>query len=72
LSLSVSGPGIINVHGLKIDSYPLTVNFFEGLPVTLEAVPTNGGVWAGWSDGVMEQTRVVNPGEIESLAAVFK
>ena len=72
LSLSVSGPGIINVHGLKIDSYPLSVNFFEGFPVTLEAVPTNGGVWAGWSDGVMEQTRVVNPGEIESLAAVFK
>ncbi|MBR4398811.1 MAG: CotH kinase family protein [Fibrobacter sp.] len=72
LSLSVSGPGIIKVHGLKIDTYPITVNFFEGLPVTLEAEPTDGGVWAGWSDGVMEQTRVVNPGEMESLAAVFK
>ena len=72
LSLSVSGPGIINVHGLKIDSYPLTVNFFEGLPVMLEAVPTNGGVWAGWSDGVMEQARYVSPGEVESLTAVFK
>ncbi len=72
LSLSVSGPGVINVHGLKIDSYPLTVNFFEGRPVTLEAVPTNGGVWAGWSDGVMETVRSVNPGEIKSLTAVFK
>ena len=72
LSLSVSGPGIINVHGLKIDSYPLVVNFFEGLSVMLEAVPTNGGVWAGWSDGVMEQTRYVSPGEVETLTAVFK
>lgn len=72
LSLSVSGPGIINVHGLKIDSYPLEVNFFEGLSVMLEAVPTNGGVWAGWSDGVMEQTRYVSPGEVETLTAVFK
>ena len=72
LSLSVSGPGIIKVHGLKIDSYPLTVNFFEGLPVTLEAMPTDGGIWAGWSDGVMETVRSVNPGEIKSLTAVFK
>lgn len=72
LSLSVSGPGKISVHGLPIDSYPLTVNFFEGLPVTLEAVPTLGGVWAGWSDGVMDPVRIVNPGEIESLAAMFK
>ena len=72
LSLSVSGPGIIKVHGLKIDSYPLAVNFFEGLPVMLEAVPTDGGVWAGWSDGVMETVRSVNPGEIKSLTAVFR
>ncbi|SHK74307.1 CotH protein [Fibrobacter sp. UWOV1] len=72
LSLSVSGPGIIKVHGLKIDSYPLAVNFFEGLPVTLEAEPTVGGVWAGWNDGVMEQVRSVNPGEIDALTAVFK
>ncbi len=72
LSLSVSGPGIIKVHGLKIDSYPLTVNFFEGHPVTLEAMPTDGGIWAGWSDGEMEQVRSVNPGEIDALTAVFK
>lgn len=72
LSLSVSGPGIIKVHGLKIDSYPLTVNFFEGLPVTFEAMPTDGGIWAGWSDGEMEQVRSVNPGEIDALTAVFK
>ena len=72
LSLSVSGPGVINVHGLKIDSYPLTVNFFEGTPVQISAEPTAGGIWAGWSDGVMEQTRFVNPGETERLTAVFK
>ena len=72
LSLSVNGPGTISVHGLPIDSYSMTINFFEGFPVTLTALPALGGVWAGWSDGVLEQTRVVKPGKIESLTATFK
>ncbi|MBR5412796.1 MAG: CotH kinase family protein [Fibrobacter sp.] len=72
VTLSVTGSGTILVHGLKLDANLMTVNFFEGFPVTISAVPTAGGIWAGWSDGVLEQTRVVNPGEIESLSAVFK
>jgi hypothetical protein len=49
----------------------MTVNFFEGFPVEISAAPSAGAVWAGWSDGVMEQTRMVNPGEISSLTANF-
>jgi hypothetical protein len=72
VTLSVKGPGAIYVHGLELDANPMTVNFFEGYPVTVTAVPTAGGLWAGWSDGVMEQTRFVNPGETERLTAIFK
>ena len=72
VTLSVTGPGTILVHGLVLDVASLVVPFFEGTPVLLSAEPTAGGVWAGWSDGVMEQTRYVSPGEVETLTAVFK
>ena len=72
VTLSVTGPGTILVHGLALDVASLVVPFFEGTPVLLSAEPTAGGVWAGWSDGVMEQTRYVSPGEVSVLTAVFK
>ena len=72
VTLSVNGSGAILVHGLKLDTSPMTVNFFEGFPVTVTAAADAGSVWSGWSDGVMETTRTVVPGEIESLTAVFK
>ena len=71
-SLSVSGPGTINVHGLPIDSYPMTVNFFEGYPVTVSAQPAPGGIWAGWSDGEMSETRTIVPEKATLLTALFK
>ena len=71
VTLSVNGPGSILVHGLRLDASPLTVNFFEGFPVEVYATPSAGGVWAGWSDGVMEMTRVVIPGETAALVANF-
>ena len=72
VTLSVTGPGYISVHGLKIDQASVTVNFFEGTPVSVSAVPHAGGIWTGWSDGVMEQTRTVLPGELQILGATFK
>ena len=72
VTLSVDGPGAVLVHGLRLDTNPVTVNFFEGFPVELTAVPSAGGVWAGWGDGVMDATRMVTPGEITSLKAFFK
>jgi hypothetical protein len=72
VTLSVNGSGAILVHGLKLDASPMVVNFFDGFPVTVTAVANAGSIWSGWSDGVMEMTRTVVPGEIESLTAVFK
>ncbi|WP_407455942.1 CotH kinase family protein [Fibrobacter sp.] len=71
IKLSVNGPGNILVHGLRLDASSMTVNFFEGFPVEVSAMPSAGGVWAGWSDGVMDVTRVVVPGEIPALTANF-
>ncbi|MBR2091635.1 MAG: CotH kinase family protein [Fibrobacter sp.] len=72
MTLSASGPGTVTVHGLPLDSPTLTIPFFAGTPVTITAEASAGGVWAGWSDGVVEQTRTVLPGEIPSLTASFK
>lgn len=70
--LSVSGRGSVLINGLKLDSPELSVNFFTGVPVLLTAVPEAGGVWTGWSDGEINETRVVMPGEVQSLMAVFR
>jgi hypothetical protein len=72
VKLAVSGPGAVCVHGLTLDESPMTVNLFKGFPVTVTAVPAAGGVWAGWDDGEMGETRTVMPGEEASLMASFK
>ena len=72
MTLSASGPGTVAVHGLPLDSPTLSIPFFAGTPVTITAETAEGGVWTGWSDGVLEQTRTVLPGEIQALTANFR
>lgn len=72
VTLSVEGDGKIYVHGLSIDKYPTKIPFFESVPVTISAVPDAGFMWTGWSDGVQEPIRVINPQEISSLTAIFQ
>ena len=72
VNLSVNGSGSILVHGLKLDTSPMSVNFFKGFPVTVTAVASAGGIWAGWSDGVMDETRAFLPEKLSSLTANFK
>ncbi len=72
VNLSVIGKGDILIHGLPVGQYPVDVNFFKGLKVEISAAPRNGYVWAGWSDGVQEQNRVISPSEITSITAYFK
>ena len=72
MQLATQGNGTIKVNGLPVDQSSLTVDFFRGIPVTLTAEPKSGGVFSGWSDGVSEATRKVNPGEVTSVTAVFK
>lgn len=70
--LSVDGPGKILVHDLPLDRSPLVVDFFEGLNVVVSAMPDPGYVWMGWSDGVQEPVRIVVPGEMSGVTAVFR
>ncbi len=71
MTLSAQGSGTILVDGLPLDQSTMQLTFYTGVPVTLTA-KGNSGVFTGWSDGVTDVTRKVNPGEVSSLTAVFR
>lgn len=71
VTLNVEGSGSVLVHNLPIGK-SANVNFFRGVPVTVTAVPENGSVFNGWSDGESAATRTFNPGEVTTLVARFK
>lgn len=72
MTLSVIGNGSLRVHGLKLDGYPLTVNFFMDFPVQIAAEPAPGHLFEAWDDGVTDPVRWINPVEVNSLTALFK
>ena len=51
--------GRVRVNAIDVDDYPWTGRYFQEVPVTLEAVPASGTVFAGWSDPAWPQTTVV-------------
>lgn len=72
VTLSSVGNGSVAVHGLLLDRPQMVVNFFEGFPVEISAVPAAGSVFVQWSDGLTDPTRVVTPGTVDKVEAVFK
>lgn len=71
MTLTAQGSGKILVDGLPLDQSSMTLTFYTGVPVTLTA-QGESGVFTGWSDGVTDVTRKVNPGEVTTLTAVFR
>ena len=51
--------GRVRVNSIEVDEYPWTGRYFQEVPVTLEAIPINGAVFAGWLDPTWPQTPVV-------------
>jgi hypothetical protein len=72
MTLTAQGSGQILVDGLPLDQSTMKVTFYTGVPVTLTARAGTGATFTGWSDGVKDVTRKVNPGEVNSVTAVFK
>ena len=72
MTLTAQGSGQILVDGLPLDQSTMKVTFYTGVPVTLTARAGSGATFTGWSDGVTDVTRKVNPGEVNSVTAVFK
>ena len=72
MTLTSQGSGVIYVDGLALDQSSMKLTFYTGVPVTLTAEAKSGSSFTGWSDGVTDVTRKVNPGEVTSITAVFK
>ena len=71
VKLATKGPGTLLVHGLPLSEPETTVDFFEGFPVTLTAMPENGHKWGGWSDGDTSTTRIILPEAWHTFCANF-
>ena len=72
ITFSTKGSGTILVHGLPLSNNPVTIKFFDNLPVLITAQPQNGHIWQGWNDGEKNATRIIHPKTKEELIAIFK
>ncbi|MCQ2108432.1 MAG: CotH kinase family protein [Fibrobacter sp.] len=72
VSIAASGKGSVEVDGMKLPSSSYSGKFFAGVGMTLEAKEVDGGMFIGWSDGVTEKVRYVEPTDGATYTANFK
>ena len=72
VSISTSGSGTVLVEGMKLPKVPYQGKFFAGTEMELTAVPTNGGVFNGWSDGSNENPHKIQITGNVNITAQFK
>ena len=72
VNLAVTGNGYISVEGRPVTTSTFAGKFFAGIGMIIEAFPTNGSVFAGWSDGETANPRFVLNEDGASYTAVFK
>ena len=72
VSIKATGNGSVLMEGAMLPSKDFKGKFFVGNPILLTAVPENGGVFTGWSDGVTDNPRLVETKEGASFTAVFQ
>ncbi len=64
----------IQINSIKLDSFPWNGNYFQGVPINLEAIPKSGYVFAGWTGDIETSERVITytPIEKNNLVAFFQ
>ncbi|MDR1759672.1 MAG: CotH kinase family protein [Fibrobacter sp.] len=72
VTIARKGNGLVTVHNLPLDASPMTVQFFEGTPVTVAAYTQAGSTFVRWSDGETSPVRVFDPAVLDTLTAEFK
>ena len=71
VSISTSGSGTVLVDGMKLPSTNYQGKFYAGNDLLLQAVPSNGAIFSGWSDGSTENPRKFTPNG-QPITANFK
>lgn len=73
VSISTSGSGTVLVDGMKLPKSNYQGKFYADNDLMLTAVPSNGAIFAGWSDGSTENPRKFQlNGGSASITAQFK
>ena len=72
VSIKASGNGSVLMEGAKLPSSDFKGKFFTGVKMELKAVPDNGHVFAGWTDGVTDNPRLVDVKDGASFTANFQ
>ena len=71
VSINVSGSGSVTVDGMKLPKSNYQGKFYAGNDLLLQAVPSNGAVFTGWSDGQTQNPRKFTPNG-QPITAQFK
>ena len=71
VSINVSGSGSVTVDGMKLPSTNYQGKFYSNNELLLTAVPSNGAIFAGWSDGSTENPHKFTPNG-QPITAQFK
>ena len=71
MKLNVEGNGAVLMEGRNLGK-SFSGEFFEGMEMELQAVPTDGSVFSSWSDGVTDNPRIVEVKEGATFTAKFK
>lgn len=71
VSINVSGSGSVTVDGMKLPKSNYQGKFYAGNDLLLQAVPSNGAIFAGWSDGSTENPHKFTPNG-QPITAQFK
>ncbi len=72
VSINVSGSGSVLVEGMKLPSSNYQGKFFSGMEMEITAVPANGSVFSGWSDGQTQNPRKIQINGQTNITANFK
>ena len=71
VSINVSGSGTVLVDGMKLPKSNYQGKFYSNNELLLTAVPSNGAIFAGWSDGSTENPHKYTPNG-QPITAQFK
>ena len=71
VSISTSGSGTVLVDGMKLPKSNYQGKFYSNNELLLTAVPSNGAVFTGWSDGQTQNPRKFTPNG-QPITAQFK
>lgn len=72
MTIAANGNGSVLMEGMKLPSKNYKGKFFATKGMMLTAVSDAGSVFAGWSDGSIENPRLVQPAEGANFTAIFK